>query len=74
MDINEDTMQSDVRELLRALALSDHARPCSCHDVIQNEVLPKIKELREHLEAFKPIHGRPGEFMECWVPAEVPTG
>lgn len=37
----------DLREILRALGLSDAARPYSAHEVVQREILPAIKRLRE---------------------------
>lgn len=51
-------MQNDVAELLRALGLGDHARPISCHDVIQEEILPSLRE----------IYTKHEEGMHVWVP------
>lgn len=34
----------DVAQILRALGLSDHARPVSAHEVVQTEILPAIAE------------------------------
>ncbi len=42
----ESVLQDDVRALLLALGLSDHARPVSPHRVIVDEVLPAIRALR----------------------------
>jgi hypothetical protein len=42
-----DAMQRDTAELLVAVGLMDCARPISCHEVIQTEVLPAIGRLRE---------------------------
>lgn len=39
------TLQDDLAELLRTLDLGDHARPYSPHEVLQAEVLPRIREL-----------------------------
>lgn len=39
-----DAMQHDVAEMLRALGLGDHARPASPHDVVQNEILPRLRQ------------------------------
>lgn len=37
--------QEDTRKLLLALGLGDHARPVSCHEVIETMILPRINEL-----------------------------
>lgn len=42
-----DAIQNDVAELLRTLGLSDHARPVSPHAVVQDEILPAIRRLRD---------------------------
>lgn len=42
-----DEMQGDVRDLLLALGLGDHARPISPHRIVQDEILPAINALRE---------------------------
>jgi hypothetical protein len=46
MHSNAAVYQDDVRALLLALGLSDHARPESAHQVLQDEVLPAITALR----------------------------
>ena len=38
--------QDDIHDLLEALDLGTHARPESPHEVLQEEVLPAIRELR----------------------------
>lgn len=53
--------QEDVRDMLAALGISDHARPYSPHEVVRREILPAIERLRagcaewkaqvQHLEA-----------------------
>ncbi len=51
-EADQSVMNDDVLELLRALGVSDHARPYSCHRVVQDEILPAIRSLtkvREHL-------------------------
>lgn len=40
---------ADVTELLHSLDLGDHARPISCHEVVQREILPAIERLRAEL-------------------------
>lgn len=40
-------MQDDIAAALRALGLSDHARPMSPHQVMLDEVIPAINKLRE---------------------------
>lgn len=37
--------QEDTAKLLLALGLGDHARPISCHEVIETEILPAINKL-----------------------------
>lgn len=44
-------MQDDVAELLRVLGISDHARPVSPHRVVQDEIIPAIKFLRDLMHA-----------------------
>lgn len=41
-----DAYQEDVRALLLALGLGDHARPDSPHDVLRGEVLPAIERMK----------------------------
>ena len=41
----------DVRAILRALDLGEHARPYSAHAVIHREVLPAISALRAYEQA-----------------------
>jgi hypothetical protein len=36
-------MQDDMHELLRLLALGDYARPISPHEVMQQEILPRVR-------------------------------
>jgi hypothetical protein len=36
-------MQDDMHELLRLLGLGDHARPISPHEVMQQEILPRVR-------------------------------
>lgn len=38
-------LQDDLAELLRALEISDHARPYSPHEVMQREVLPAVRSM-----------------------------
>lgn len=40
-------IQEDVAAILRALGLSDHARPVSAHAVVHDEILPAIAALRQ---------------------------
>jgi hypothetical protein len=44
--IDSTEAQNDLAAILRALGLSDHARPYSCHEVVLRDVLPRIAELR----------------------------
>ena len=43
-------MQDDLAALLRALALGDYARPTSPHQVMVDEAIPAVWELRDKLE------------------------
>ena len=43
-------MQVQVAELLRILGLGDHARPESPAAVVWHEVIPALRELRDHLD------------------------
>jgi hypothetical protein len=38
-------MQDDIAILLRLLELGDHPRPVSPHDVMVNEIIPRVSEL-----------------------------
>ena len=40
-----DVMQDDIAEILRTLGLGDHARPLSPHEVVQQEILPMLREM-----------------------------
>lgn len=42
-----DLMHEDLGRILDALALGDHARPHSPHDVVQREVLPAIEQMMD---------------------------
>lgn len=44
--LSQVVFHDDVREMLLALGLGDHARPYSAHLVVRNEILPEIKRLR----------------------------
>jgi hypothetical protein len=43
-------MHDDMVELLNLLKLGDHARPISPHEVMQQEILPRIRELAGYTE------------------------
>ncbi|MDX1390552.1 MAG: hypothetical protein R3344_15290, partial [Acidobacteriota bacterium] len=51
--LNTEVLQADVRDLLRALGISDHARPISPHEVVQTEVLPAIRAALDRVRALK---------------------
>jgi hypothetical protein len=51
-DVSHAAMQDDVAATLRALGISDHARPVSPHQVMQDEVLPALAALREREKAL----------------------
>ncbi len=42
-----DAIHCDVADLLIACGLGNHARPASCHEVIHNEILPRIREMSD---------------------------
>lgn len=42
----QDTIHQDMVDILNALGLGDYARPISTHEVVQTEILPAIRELR----------------------------
>lgn len=50
-DVGSDSevYQKDVADLLEAVGLEVYARPDSPHEVVQNEVLPRIQNLRDQL-------------------------
>ncbi len=41
-----EAMQDDLTDIMRALGIEVYARPISCHEVVQAEVLPAIRRLR----------------------------
>jgi hypothetical protein len=43
--LDVDVIHEDVRQILVALGLGDHARPYSAHEVVQREILPRIHEV-----------------------------
>lgn len=47
--MSDDTrcMNDDVLEMLRVLGIPDHARPVSCHRVVQDEILPEMRALKQ---------------------------
>lgn len=55
---DEDVMQSDLRELLLALDMGDHARPQSPHEVFQ-DALAEVRRIKARLadveEALTPF-------------------
>ncbi len=42
-----DLIQDDMTELMRVLGISVHARPCSPHDVMLNEIIPAVRRLAQ---------------------------
>jgi len=42
-----EVFQDDMHDLLEYLDLGTHARPDSPHEVLQEEILPEIRELRQ---------------------------
>lgn len=46
----QDVIHADLVAILAALDISDHARPYSPHEVVQREVLPAIRALRDRTE------------------------
>lgn len=48
-----DVYQDDVHDLLEALDLGTHARPVSPHMVVQEEVLPEVRRLREAVDRLR---------------------
>lgn len=38
-----EAIHADIVEILDALGLGDHARPYSTHEVVQREILPRIR-------------------------------
>lgn len=44
---NAQVAQDDLRQIMRELGISTHARPYSPHEVVQREVLPRLKWLMD---------------------------
>lgn len=63
----------DVHTMLVALGLSDHARPGSCHRVVQDEILPAIRSLSRAQADLSLIAeqvgvaGSPGAELTCEI-------
>lgn len=43
-----EAMQSDLKLIMEALGISIHARPYSPHEVVQQEILPKIRKMEQY--------------------------
>lgn len=69
-DDSVDALQEDVRDLLLALGLSDHARPTSCHRVVRDEILPEIEDAVREASIARDLleeHREPGECLTLMV-------
>lgn len=67
MDMTDySVLQDDLAELLRALGLSDHARPYSPHEVMQREVLPAVQSLKSLLKGTVEAHKMTARERESW--------
>jgi hypothetical protein len=55
---NESLMRDDIAEILTALGPGDHARPRSCHEVVQLEILPAIERLEAWALAVSAFRAR----------------
>lgn len=56
--------QEDTRKLLLALGLGDHARPISCHQIIETEILPAINRLVARASRVPAEGGETGRTLE----------
>lgn len=45
MTEDTDLLRSDLAEVLAALGLGGHARPYSAHEVVQRDILPRVRAL-----------------------------
>lgn len=50
-------LQDDLAEMLRIVGISDHARPISPHEVVQRELLPRLREMAAALGAAREREG-----------------
>lgn len=60
----------DLRAILRALGLSDGARPYSAHEVVQRDILPAIRRLRSGeipIEVDRQYWVEPDEHENVWT-------
>jgi hypothetical protein len=68
-------MQDDIAELLRALKISDHARPISPHELMQTIIIPHVRDIvGGGGYAPEPVVGwtrEDGTFMIGDVPADT---
>lgn len=48
----QEAFQEDILSILDALGLGIHARPISPHQVVADEILPAIVELRDVIQDF----------------------
>lgn len=47
-----EVFNEDVAQILRALGLSDHARPVSAHEVVQTVILPAIDQRNQQVASL----------------------
>lgn len=45
-----DTVQDDIGDMLEVLGLGRYARPRSCHEVVQGEIIPAVEKLSERVK------------------------
>jgi hypothetical protein len=58
--VSADVVHEDLRQILLALGLGDHARTYSSHEVVQREILPAIRQLHLRQHCTRP-HWTPFE-------------
>lgn len=63
MPTTDAVAQDDLAEILRALGLSDAARPYSCHETVLRDVLPAIRSLRSQLQEWRRAGGQDGMLL-----------
>jgi hypothetical protein len=52
------TIQSDLQEIMKELGISTHARSYSSHEVVQRDILPKIRSMKSTLVAIRYVFSR----------------
>lgn len=63
---SSEVMQDDMTALMKVLGISVHARPCSPHEVMVNEIIPAVRALVACDVCHGPTQDPEGRFVQCF--------